>query len=515
MTLGSCGRYELLERIGAGGMAEVFRARRTDAAGLTGIVAIKRIHPALGDDERFAQMFLDEARLVMSLSHGNLVAVHELGEDRGQRFLVMEHVDGIDLDRLLRRRPGPLPVPVAVHVAAEILAGLDYAHRKRGPSGDLFGLVHRDVSPANVLLSREGGVKLADFGIAKAAVRANVLTGGGVLKGKLAYLSPEHARGEPLDPRSDVFALGLVLHEMLTGHRVYGLQDSHRLLALAMAAEVRPISELVAVPPELDRVVMRALARNPTDRHESAEAMRKELLAFLYRSGSDAAGAAEVGAVVREVTQAPAARAVALDGVLRAAIGQGESVTPTTASKTARHGGATPGTFSRRRLSVLALAVAAVALVSLALGSLALGFWPAARSAPAQRDRRQPSAVRAPAPPREAAPAAPREKAPAPPPAAPAIPAAAQGPAKAVPEPAAAPGILHLGARPWAYATVTRGGRAYATRRPTPIHDLRLPPGRYRIELDNPVKGLRAVETIQIRSGQSTTRVVELAAGSQ
>jgi serine/threonine protein kinase len=274
------GPYELVERIGSGGMAEVHRARALDA-GFDRPVAVKLIHPQLCDDDTWVQMFTDEARLMAQLHHANIVQVFDFGEVGGRYYLAMELVDGADLGWLIDSLdPGkPIPVSIGVYIALEVCRGLAHAHGKRGPDGQLLGLVHRDISPPNVLLSWEGEVKLTDFGIAKARRRA-VETTQGKIKGKFAYMAPEQVRGEPLDERTDLFALGALMHELLTGRPLFQEESPAATIRKVMHAPVPPPSQQnPLVPPELDAIVQRALSRDPPLRYQSADALHAELLA--------------------------------------------------------------------------------------------------------------------------------------------------------------------------------------------------------------------------------------------
>ena len=220
------GRYELLSKLASGGMAVTYRATMRGAAGVTKPVVIKQILPHLADDPAFVEMFIGEARVAAALTHGNIAQVFDFGEIDGQYFLAMEFVHGQPLSKVLRRaqRAGlpSMPVPLALYIASQICDGLDYAHRHLDEQGKPLGLVHRDVSPDNALISYEGQVKVIDFGIAKATSFAEARTSPGVVKGKYPYFSTEQAQGrQDLDARSDTFAVGVVLYEMLCGRRPY------------------------------------------------------------------------------------------------------------------------------------------------------------------------------------------------------------------------------------------------------------------------------------------------------
>ncbi|MCA9550812.1 MAG: serine/threonine protein kinase [Myxococcales bacterium] len=275
------GRYQVLGILGTGGMAEVLLARVVGPSGFQRPVVIKRILPHLARAEHFRNMFLDEARIVAGISHQNVVHVHELCQDDGELFMVMEYLEGESAAGLARRLSSKrklLSFGLAAHIVAEAADGLHAAHNLRDPSGRFQNLVHRDVSPANIFVSYDGGVKILDFGIAVAADRV-ARTEAGQVKGKYAYMSPEQCRGKALDRRSDIFSLGTVLYEISTCRRLFK-RDSDMLTLQAICAEaVVPPSELVAnYPAALEAVVMKALAKDKADRYQSALEMRRELL---------------------------------------------------------------------------------------------------------------------------------------------------------------------------------------------------------------------------------------------
>jgi hypothetical protein len=270
------GKYRLEARLGGGGMAEVFVGAAVGAEGFSRRVAIKRVLPGFSDNDAFAQMFVAEARISSRLVHPNIVSVVDFDRDPEQRlFLVMELVDGKDLGSLAAL--GPLPVPVVIYILAEVLRGLGYAHDL--PVGaDVRGVVHRDVSPHNVLLGWEGGVKVSDFGIAKAR-SASEATASEFIKGKPAYMSPEQANGLPLDGRSDLFAAGIMLWEMLVGHRLFVGEDTRSTLAAVLFGPIpRPRAQRPDVPKDLERVCMKLLERDLAARYATAEDAIADLL---------------------------------------------------------------------------------------------------------------------------------------------------------------------------------------------------------------------------------------------
>jgi serine/threonine protein kinase len=297
------GRYILQERIAIGGMAEIFKAKAPGLGGFEKILAIKRLHPRYSEDADFIEMLIDEARISVELSHSNIAQIFDLGKVEDHYFIAMEFIDGRDLYRTMKRlkdRRLQFPIDGAAWVAAECAAGLDYAHRKKDSRGRPLNIIHRDISPQNVLLSYEGEAKLVDFGIAKAALRAYE-TESGIIKGKFYYMSPEQARGEPLDHRTDVFSLGIVLYEMLTGELLYKDDDDASLLSRVRKADIAPPSLLrPEIPPNLERVVMKTLSRDREDRYPSALHVQKDLHKFL-RTTSSAFGKARLGKMMREI----------------------------------------------------------------------------------------------------------------------------------------------------------------------------------------------------------------------
>jgi serine/threonine-protein kinase len=250
-------------------------------------VAVKRLLPTVAEDAELVTMFLDEARLVARLAHPGIVGVHELGEQGEGYYIAMEYVAGRNLRALLdrtRARGERLPVPIAAHVATLVADALDHAHRRRDASGAELRVVHRDVSPTNVLLAFDGSVRLLDFGIAQAALRDRGQDAGP--RGKFAYMSPELVRGLPVDRRSDVFALGVVLHELLTGERLFQAPTPRGVMERVRSAEVAPPSALRPdLPAGLDAVVLRALAREPEDRFAWASDLRDALRPFAEAGG--------------------------------------------------------------------------------------------------------------------------------------------------------------------------------------------------------------------------------------
>jgi hypothetical protein len=285
-TSADYGRYSLLERVATGGMAEVFRAKRKGVEGFEKVVAVKRILPHLSSNKDFVDMFVAEAKMVASLSHPGIVQIFDLGKIEDSYYIAMEFVEGRDLRSILTRartRGTLLGVDLAALVAARTCAALEYAHRHRDDDGRELRIVHRDVSPQNILVSNEGDVKLADFGIAKAATKASH-TDSGSLRGKLLYMSPEQAWGRPLDKRSDLFSLGAVFFEILTGHLLFsGSSEMSILERVREARFVTPSSLNPAVPIELAAVVTRSLKKDPEERYQDASEMLADLESYLRR----------------------------------------------------------------------------------------------------------------------------------------------------------------------------------------------------------------------------------------
>jgi len=287
------GKYHLLERIAVGGMAELFLAKSFGAAGFERLLVIKKILPHMAEDREFITMFIDEARIASTLNHSNIVQINELGKEDNDYYIAMEFVHGKDLSRIydrLQRQSQRLSIPLAVYVTSRVCEGLDYAHRKADSTGKNLHIIHRDVSPGNVLISYDGDVKLIDFGIAKAQNRLGHTTAG-TLKGKFGYMSPEQVRGLPLDHRSDIFSVGILLFEMLTGKRLFGSESDFGTLEKVRNAIVTPPTTYNSdIPAELEKIILRALAREPDDRFQHACDLQDALSPFLLEEGSLATG---------------------------------------------------------------------------------------------------------------------------------------------------------------------------------------------------------------------------------
>jgi serine/threonine protein kinase len=282
------GRYEVIKHLAQGGMAEVFLARATGIEGFERHVVIKRIRAEQARDKSHVQMFLDEARLAASLHHHNIVQVHDIGEEQGEYFFVMEYVHGEDVRKLLTQvssRGERVPLEHVLTIVTAAAAGLHHAHEQCGPNRAPLGIVHRDVSPANILVGYDGGVKVADFGVAKATHRT-FETESGARKGKVAYMSPEQCVGLPVDRRSDVFSLGIVLYESLTVRRLFKDDNDFLTMTAIVQAQIPPLSTpWPEVPPALEAIVMKALSPSPDDRYATADHLRLALEQFAANTG--------------------------------------------------------------------------------------------------------------------------------------------------------------------------------------------------------------------------------------
>src|SRR5258705_3649188 len=286
------GKYWLLDRVNVGGMAEVWKAKAFGVEGFERLLAVKRILPNIAEDKEFITMFIDEAKIAVQLNHANIAQIFDLGKADDAYFIALEYVAGKDLRALFdrcRQRPEngqvTMPIAQACFVTMKVCEGLDYAHNKRDAASKELHLVHRDVSPQNVLISFEGEVKLIDFGIAKAAGKASK-TQAGILKGKFGYMSPEQVRGIPIDRRSDVFSCGIVLYELLTGERLFVGESDFSTLEKVRNVEILPPSTYNRrIPDELERIVLKALAKDPEERYANAIDLHDELQAVRYTAG--------------------------------------------------------------------------------------------------------------------------------------------------------------------------------------------------------------------------------------
>ncbi|HEY4244570.1 MAG TPA: serine/threonine-protein kinase [Kofleriaceae bacterium] len=292
--------YQILGKLASGGMAEIFLARGESVAGVGRYCVLKRVIRERAKDTQFVRMFLDEARLASQLQHPNIAAVYDIGKLGDSYFFTMEYVHGETVRALIHRAHGlrrPIPLAVALSIAAGAAAGLHHAHERNGPAGKPLGIVHRDVSPSNLMVSFEGNVKLVDFGVAKAADRATE-TRSGTVKGKISYLSPEQCKGGDIDRRSDLYSLGIVLWELLAVDRLYKRQsDFENMSAIVNEAPPLPSSRRDDIPPEIDAIVMRLLAKDPRERFQTAE----EVVESIENASARAGVMLSAGAVARFV----------------------------------------------------------------------------------------------------------------------------------------------------------------------------------------------------------------------
>jgi serine/threonine protein kinase len=278
------GKYEIIKRLATGGMAEIFLARVSGLPGFQKMVVIKRILPQLATSTDFVEMFLDEARIAATLQHPNVVQMYDVGVVDANYFIAMEYLHGEDVRSLMKtlfRREMKMPLEHALNIIIGVASGLHYAHEKVGFDGKRLEIVHRDVTPQNIIVTYDGAVKLLDFGIAKASNRFGE-TRFGTLKGKVPYMSPEQCRGEPLDRRSDIFSLGIMLYELTLGKRLYEGKSDFEILKQIVEGTVTPPRELdPAYPPELEAICMRALEKEKDKRHQTAREMQAELEALV------------------------------------------------------------------------------------------------------------------------------------------------------------------------------------------------------------------------------------------
>ena len=305
MSSKTFGRYQLLKKIATGGMGQVYLARQKGPVGFQKLVVVKVLLPHLSTEQEFINMFFDEARIAALLNHPNIAQIYDLGEVDGTYYIAMEYVHGENLRNVAQtaldvKGGNGMPLALKCRVVADAAAALDHAHRAKSPAGQPLALIHRDVSPQNVIAGFSGAVKLIDFGVAKAAGKLS-RTATGVIKGKYAYMSPEQARGEELDSRSDVFGLGIVFYEILCSQRLFKKENDVETLKAVVGMRVAPPSTVVkGVPKALDGIVMRALARDPADRYQTAGEMQLALEEFLVRQRLPATPA-HLAAFMREL----------------------------------------------------------------------------------------------------------------------------------------------------------------------------------------------------------------------
>jgi serine/threonine protein kinase/formylglycine-generating enzyme required for sulfatase activity len=278
------GKYFLTRRIAVGGMAEVFKAKMVGIKGFEKILALKKILPEFSEDEEFVQMFVDEARISSNLHHSNIVQVFDFGKVENSYYIAMEHVDGPNLKNLFQRTLKLKPIfprNLAFYILMQIARALEYAHTVRVDGKEVLNLVHRDVSPQNVLISRSGDIKITDFGIAKATIKLSK-TQPGKVQGKFSYMSPEQALGKPLDHRSDIFSLGIIAFEMLTGVKVYAAEDTHKRYKQVREALIPRLGTIAKdIPAEIESLVMSMVARDPKDRPQTCGEIASKISEYL------------------------------------------------------------------------------------------------------------------------------------------------------------------------------------------------------------------------------------------
>ena len=298
------GKYTLVRKLATGGMAEVFLARADGPMGFQKKLVVKRILPHFGEDQNFINMFLSEARLAAELNHPNVVQIFDFGQADGQYYIAMEFIDGPNLralNKAARETVGAISLPLCARILALAAEGLGYAHDLRDQSGVAMNLVHRDISPDNVLVSRNGGVKVVDFGIAKASTQPH-LTKSGVIKGKLAYMPPEQLAREPLDRRADIFALGVVLYELTCGAMPFDATSEVSIIQAIMGNEplVRASVKRPDLPKALDAIISKCLEKKPQDRYASCRELQHDLERFIASTG-EVVSVADVGKLVEHL----------------------------------------------------------------------------------------------------------------------------------------------------------------------------------------------------------------------
>ncbi|MBX7149103.1 protein kinase [bacterium] len=283
------GKYFLMERIAVGGMAEIYKAKTFGVDGFEKLLAIKKILPNYSADKEFIAMLTDEAKLVVKLSHTNIVQIYDLGKVGDDYYISMEYIDGVNLREVINRSKElnqSIPLPLALFMASEIASGLDYAHSKRDDHGQPLEIVHRDISPQNILISFEGETKIVDFGIAKAAMNVSHTTAG-ILKGKVTYMSPEQASGNSIDGRTDIYSTGILLYEMITGERLFTGESQFDILAKIRDSVFSDENLNSKIPKEVRPLLIKALAKNPENRFESAGDLQIALTKLLYSKYDD------------------------------------------------------------------------------------------------------------------------------------------------------------------------------------------------------------------------------------
>lgn len=406
------GRYLLIDKLAVGGMAEIYKAKTYGVDGFEKLLAIKRILPHCSADKEFITMLVDEAKLTVLLSHANIVQVYDLGKVGDDYYISMEFIHGTNLRELIHRvieTEGKAPEEISVYTISEICKGLDYAHRKTSANGQPLNIVHRDINPQNILISFEGEVKIVDFGIAKAASNVSH-TMAGVLKGKIAYMSPEQALGKPLDGRTDIFSVGLVLYEMITGKKFFTGDTQFEVLDKIRTTRISMTDLPAEIPGSLRAIICKSLAHNAKDRYQSASDMHLDLTKYLYASyidfspralsslvhdnfSTELKAAADQGPAVNEKTRSLLIKAStgeslvieeAVEPSITAKGAEPEGETKEEAIEAEEVSGATPATVVRRKKRRLSLKLATLLVLGIAgtfawnqfdLGEKATAVW--------------------------------------------------------------------------------------------------------------------------------------------
>jgi serine/threonine-protein kinase len=497
------GRYTLEARIAQGGMASVFLGRMAGPGGFSKKVVVKRILPEFADNPLFVEMFLSEARLAALLNHPNVVQVYDFGEDHGQYYLAMELIDGVSVRALqhrYRRRQEPFPALLAAYIMAQACAGLSYAHQLKDENGVALNLVHRDVSPDNLLVSRTGVVKLVDFGVARVA-SATVQTTAGTVKGKLAYMAPEQVSARDIDLRVDVYAAGVALYELVAGRRPFVAQNELELAMTIMERTAPPLGELAPhAPRTLQDICERAMQKERDKRFPDARSMQDALLELVGSTRDVAAELESVVAVTAHEAGVPTTIHTPL-GSNRATEGAAEVPEPETAPL--------PSPVPRRLRTALAAIVVCVALLAgLAAGRVLYASKQSAAVPPVPVQASAPAPVQPPpVPPVDAA------AEPKPAPALEPVPAAAAAPeveptARRPHHAASAEGALTLRTSPW--ADVTIDGASAGT---TPLVKVKLSAGTHSIQLLNEKLGLQTKVSVSVQPGQTVTKALTFPMG--
>ena len=490
------GRYRLVERIAAGGMAEVYLARMVSDGGLEKTVVIKTILPELTGSEQVRTMMLDEARIGFSLRHQNIAQVLDVGREGDTLYVAIEHIDGLDLARLQRvcdQCAIELDPMLVVYIGVEMLRALDYAHRRRGEDGEELGIVHRDISPHNVLLSIEGEVKLTDFGIARARDRLSKTTTGAT-KGKLAYMAPEQAAGKEIDVRADLFGVAATLYEALCGSPPFHGTNDLEVLKAVQAGTVTPLTvRCPLLDPLLAGVIDSALANEPNDRPANATEMRRPLEEVLR---GQSASADELSDLVRRAQAEQRALRQQNSAFERAVLGIGATGTATGVA------GGTPTDPSTRALPVRPAAAKSTSTWPVWLAALVA--IAAAAALTFALTRGDDDAGESPAPPPQPVAVADPQPQPEPEPDPEAQPDP-DPPLKRRPKRPARTGTVNNTSLPWARVTID--GKYIGN---TPLKNHSLPVGTHKVKLHNPETGQTESRTVDVRTGKNSSLRVKL-----